>query len=702
MINDAESKNPKTRVAFVKFGGMTIGGSELWIQKMAVNLPKENLEIDYYYCDDTPYIGGDHTPAESSPERIEYLRNNGVNVIKFSVKAKDIRTLTHDWVDTDFWEKFDESKYDLIQTVKAGPKEYPFYKMTKPVIEIVALANRPDTSKNIAWSFHSSNWQRAQWVRIGGSINKSSVLTSPIETPQSTENYRMDLGIPDDAIVAGFHQRNDDLIFSPIPLNAFAALRKKYPAESKNWHFIIKNGSGLYRDQAKRLGLENVHFLGRTPDSASVSKFLNTLDIFAHGRADGETFGAIFVEAMMHGKPCISHYSPDGANAQPETMGPAGVFAMNESEYADLLGRLFTDGVYRNKLASKAKSHVESYYSMDKCIAETIEIYERVSGKKISDEKYRQLTLHRPIPYGYSDMGFLYAGDMNKIDNIAYHVLYGGIPEAFDVAIVRALLPFTNTFYDVGANTGIYCWVAAQHYAKRKDQTKAKVYAFEPQADCVTALEATRTLNNWEDIVEILPIGIGDRPGKGKLYLSGTGSSLTDDFAGKDLPAQTIEIKTLDSLRNEPADFIKVDVEGFELAVLHGAAETISKDKPILFIEIANRIKSRNFKNEKYAETLAWLKDHGYRIWKCHNNAIEEIDARYDGDPQIDMYLCLHKEKHADLVPIFADAVKAFRSENLIFGLVEKRLVRKAIRKIIPPYITVPKLIAYAKRMLRL
>ena len=97
--------------------------------------------------------------------------------------------------------------------------------------------------------------------------------------------------------------------------------------------FIILGGANKYRDQAKKLGLKNVYFLEHTGDENTIAKFLNTLDIYTHGRNDGETFGTIFAEAMSFRLPCISHYSFIGANAQPETMGPGGIFTKNEEEY---------------------------------------------------------------------------------------------------------------------------------------------------------------------------------------------------------------------------------------------------------------------------------------------------------------------------------------------------------------------------------
>ena len=47
-----------------------------------------------------------------------------------------------------------------------------------------------------------------------------------------------------------------------------------------------------------------------------------------------------------------------------------------------------------------------------------------------------------------------------------------------------------------------------------------------------------------------------------------------------------VDLKTIDSLALERVDFIKLDVEGMEEAVLEGAKITIKKLKPILFIEV--------------------------------------------------------------------------------------------------------------------
>ena len=257
---------------------------------------------------------------------------------------------------TNFWDVFNENDYDLIQTAKSGGPEYPFSQMKKPVVEYRTLAGLPDDNPNIVRSIHLSQWQRTEWFLRGGASERSAVIPIPAEAPAAVEDLRDTLHIPAGALVAGFHQRADDGIYSPIPLAAYAAL------QHTDRHFIVMGGSPLYRQQAERLALRNVHLIPHSGDAAAISRFLNTLDIFAHGRKDGETFGTVFAEAMMHGKPCLSHRSP-WANGQRETIGPAGFFAQNEADYTEKLRMLFDSAELRGRLAAKARQHAEMYFS---------------------------------------------------------------------------------------------------------------------------------------------------------------------------------------------------------------------------------------------------------------------------------------------------------------------------------------------------
>ncbi len=134
--------------------------------------------------------------------------------------------------------------------------------------------------------------------------------------------------------------------------------------------------------------------------------------------------------------------------------------------------------------------------------------------------------------------------------------------------------------FDVGANEGDF--TAAMLAA----QADCRVHCFEPNPKTYARLSA-RVGGDKRTIVNNL--GMGDKPGSFTLY----------DYAGSEgsghasfLPAtfqdvyksatQTVEAKvgTLDDYIAEHAietvDFLKVDVEGLEKAVLEGAAKTLA------------------------------------------------------------------------------------------------------------------------------
>lgn len=400
----------KYKIAFVKFGGLSAGGTERWLQMMAANVSRSKFEIDYYYCDAAPYVGSDYKHANTDPARKKYMEKHGVNLVQFYVGAKDITKPHHPWIDTDFWEVFDGSKYDLVQTAKAGHPEYPYLKMKNKVVEYVALSGMVDHSPNIVKAIHISHWSKDVWIRAGGNPTHAEVIYIPVEEPCTRDTFRDELNIPGGAVVCGFHQRNDDNIASNIQLAAIHRL------SDSGVHTVVLGGGESYRRQARQLGMRNVHFLPHTGNQYVISKFLNTLDIYTHGRSDGETFGTVLAEAMIHGKPCISHYVKRGANAMPETIGPAGyVVGVQESrslfnrllfrvgnrrattrEYSKILGLLVSDKNKREEFGMVGRNYAMNNYSIRTCVNRLEEIWMKLlepgHGSALTDIHLRTLS----------------------------------------------------------------------------------------------------------------------------------------------------------------------------------------------------------------------------------------------------------------------------------------------------------------------
>lgn len=149
--------------------------------------------------------------------------------------------------------------------------------------------------------------------------------------------------------------------------------------------------------------------------------------------------------------------------------------------------------------------------------------------------------------------------------------------------------PNTNVI-DVGANIGSHTILMANIISKN-----CQVFSFEPIYWDIVIMNAD--LNKIQDKVCVFNKGLGkknellkiktyDRSMKkayGRVSLNGK----SDLQENKDLNIQKeVGIITLDSLKLTNISEIKIDVEGMEMDVLEGAKETISKERPVIFIEI--------------------------------------------------------------------------------------------------------------------
>ncbi len=194
-----------------------------------------------------------------------------------------------------------------------------------------------------------------------------------------------------------------------------------------------------------------------------------------------------------------------------------------------------------------------------------------------------------------SNLGFWYAGDVLNESDIAYGIMRNGIVEKEDITLVKNILsqlPKDDfVFFDIGANSGLYGIATAHLFPK------SRVFSFEPLTEYIKIIKENAFLNRLEDRYQYFETALGETETTGNIELAGSGSSLTPGFLGKNSNNETREIKisSLDKLQQKEniplPDFIKIDVEGFELSVLKGSSETLKQSKPLLFIEIANTLR---------------------------------------------------------------------------------------------------------------
>ena len=92
---------------------------------------------------------------------------------------------------------------------------------------------------------------------------------------------------------------------------------------------------------------------------------MESIDVFTHGRNDGETFGAVFTEAFYHKKPVISHKA--ASNGHIEVIGDAGiVFSRGDiSGYSTEMKKLKEDKNYYDEKSKIGYDRYLNYYSID-------------------------------------------------------------------------------------------------------------------------------------------------------------------------------------------------------------------------------------------------------------------------------------------------------------------------------------------------
>jgi FkbM family methyltransferase len=180
-------------------------------------------------------------------------------------------------------------------------------------------------------------------------------------------------------------------------------------------------------------------------------------------------------------------------------------------------------------------------------------------------------------------------------------VLYANPPDLPEMLVWRGALRDGGLFVDVGANVGAYTIWAAE--------LGAEVIALEPAADTFALLKENIALNGYQ--VTAIRAAVGDHCGTARFTAGlDAGNSLSPDG-----PVVT-ELVTVDTLIGDRwVTGMKVDVEGFEIDVLRGAARAMA-DRRIGLIQLEwNRMSTVSLGADRspVAELLA---DYGYRLYR--------------------------------------------------------------------------------------
>lgn len=182
-----------------------------------------------------------------------------------------------------------------------------------------------------------------------------------------------------------------------------------------------------------------------------------------------------------------------------------------------------------------------------------------------------------------------------KEGGIHIDLFLNGIREPRATRYLQSILQPSWHVIDVGANIGYYALMEARRCEY--------VMALEPDPTNYEVLRLNKLLNN-DYSMSLYNVAAGDINGKVKFETSKVSNWRRVSSKGN----VEVDMERLDDILTGKIDFIRMDVEGYELNILKGAQE-ILRNSPGMFIEVHNQI----------------LRDYGYTAREFY-----EFLARYD------------------------------------------------------------------------
>lgn len=181
---------------------------------------------------------------------------------------------------------------------------------------------------------------------------------------------------------------------------------------------------------------------------------------------------------------------------------------------------------------------------------------------------------------------------------------------------IEPLLSKDDIVFDVGANMGI----VANWFAQRCKH----IHAFEPHPGNIATIKSQQELRNIDNIT-LHNIALGRTHSKMQLHVKQFHGhhSLGDVDNSPTIDKIEVDVNTIDEVAKnlgiKAINFLKIDVEGFESDVLHGA-ENLLKNKKIEYILFELQDSILQSINRTSSEVFEIIFNAGYQIIDLNGN----------------------------------------------------------------------------------
>lgn len=209
-----------------------------------------------------------------------------------------------------------------------------------------------------------------------------------------------------------------------------------------------------------------------------------------------------------------------------------------------------------------------------------------------------------------------------RVDDVGWMLYSYGCLDYWDERMIRKLIRPGTICFDIGAHIGYYSLLMSKWVGPA-----GKVISFEPMPYTYSFLTANAQRNGARNIVAKqsavghqvgyvqMASAINQRLGWSSIADSG---DITVSCTSVDAEVETNSLKTV--------DFIKIDVEGYELNVLRGAEETIKKLQPQIMFEVNDNALRRH--STDFAGLEDFFRSHKYSLFRATNSGLVPIRKR--------------------------------------------------------------------------
>lgn len=232
---------------------------------------------------------------------------------------------------------------------------------------------------------------------------------------------------------------------------------------------------------------------------------------------------------------------------------------------------------------------------------------------------------------------------LNPADFADEALFWLGTKDTWDVEHLKRQAKPDDVILDVGANFGYYGLILG-----RALEGRCLVHALEPDPRNFDRLCRHINKNDLRGVVQPHSVGVSNAEGGANLnrHPGNSGhSAITPEGE-----IHGVKLTTLDRLSKELAlervNIIVLDVEGLEAPALEGAAQTLSRFRPLVCVEFFPPVMARQGSSPEAAAQV--LANQGYELFFAYRNRLQPLTSLPTGDSRVNVF-AFHKDKLPDL-----------------------------------------------------